>query len=177
MNDRRSDNRRTLQIGIVVSAIQWLLLTTALGTMVVYTDRSFEGIVGYHLDSGYAFLGAGFIGFLMGATIERNKALIPMAILSCVGASGIYVSLLFYPVWTGTLVQTVGLENFASTRALLYFGLTVVPVSLGAMLGRLLANTIPGGDLLHRSEGAERYEWWLNRKQADDAQKETSREV
>jgi hypothetical protein len=174
---KKTDNRRKMQIGVVVTAFQWLLLTSALGTMVVYTDRSFEGILGFHLDSGYAFVGAGFIGFLMGATIERSKALIPLALLSCVAASGIYVSLLFYPVWNGTLVQTIGLENFASTRALLYFGLTVVPVSFGAMLGRLLANTIPGGDLLRRSEGAERYEWWLNRKQTEDAQRETPREV
>jgi len=108
----------------------------------------------------------------MGATVERSRTLILMAFLSCVAASGFYVSVLFYPVWTGTLVQTVGLENFASTRALLYFGITAVPVSLGAMLGHLLAKTIPGGDLLRRSDDANRYEWWLSRESTDDSQHE-----
>jgi hypothetical protein len=101
------------------------------------------------------------------------KLLIAMVLLSCVAASGLYVALLFYPVWSGNLVQTVGLENFASTRALLYFGLSVVPVSLGAMMGRLLGNLLPGGDLLTNAERAAQRRWWLDRPQPDDAREPT----
>ncbi|MEZ4522324.1 MAG: hypothetical protein R3A46_11880 [Thermomicrobiales bacterium] len=168
-----TDARTRTRIGIGVVALQWLLLTFALGVMIIYTDQSLNGLIGLHLDSGYAFVGATIIGFLMGATVERTKALVPMVALCCLGGSAVYVALLFFPVWTGKLVQTVGLENFASTRALLYFGLSIVPVSLGAMTGRLVGSLVPGGDLLRRRRDDARDNWWLARSEAKDGKRET----
>lgn len=164
-------NRRRLSTTFLVIAafVQWALMSVALGTMIIYTDRSMEGLLGFHLESGYAFLGATIIGYIMGATVERTKLLVLMAFSSCAAGAGIFVALLFYPVWTGTLVQTVGLENFASTRALLYFGISLVPVSLGTLTGRLTAGLIPGGDLLRRSNGASQDRWWLDRAPRQDA--------
>lgn len=172
-----SDRERKagMSAGVLAVGVQWVLLTLALGTMIIYADRSLEGLIGFHLDSGYAFIGGALIGFLMGATVERTRALIPMVFMCCATASGIYVALLFYPVWTGTLVHTVGLENFATTRALLYFGLSAVPVSIGAMAGRLLGPLIPGGDLLRRSDGADRPAWWLDRSSSDETAGEVTR--
>lgn len=170
----RNDGAK-VPLGLVAAAIQWVLLTFALGTMIIYTDRSLEGLLGFHLDSGYAFIGGLLVGFLMGATIERARALVPMVFFSCAGAAGVYVALLLYPTWTGKLVQTVGLENFATTRAILYFGLAAVPVSLGAMAGRLFGAMLPGGDLLRRSDGADRAGWWLDRAPADEAPGEATR--
>ena len=159
--------------GIAIAVVQWSLLTIALGTMAIYTDRSMEGLLEFHLDSAWAFVGAMLVGYLLGATIEHAKWLIAMVVGSCAAAAGIYVALLFFPVWTGTLVQTVGLENFATTRALLYFGLSIVPVSLGALAGRLTAGWIPGGDLLERGEDGDGDGWWLDRTSSDDATSET----
>jgi hypothetical protein len=168
-------SRRTKLLAVVAVGLQWLLLTIALGTIIVYTDQSMEGLLGYQLNGGYAFFGAALIGFLMGATIERSPALVTMVIASCAGGAGIYVAVLFLPVWTGTLVHTVGLENFATTRAMLYFGLAAVPVSLGAMAGRLLATTIPGGDLLNRRRNDHMPRWWLDRNASEEARQEASR--
>ncbi len=162
------------RIAIVFGTLQWFLMTFALGTLIIYTDRSMEGLLGYHLDSGYAFFGAVVIGFIVGATIERTKLLIAMVIVMCVAGAGIYVALLYYPVWSGVLVHTVGLENFASTRAMLYFGLSAVPVALGAMTGRLLGPLLPGGDLIQRGSAAQASQWWLDRSTRDEAQREAS---
>jgi hypothetical protein len=165
----RRRTRTSTTFLVIAALIQWIFMSIALGAMIIYTDRSLEGLLGFHLDSGYAFLGGSIVGFLMGATIDRTKLLILMVVSSCAAGAGIYVALLFYPVWTGTLVQTVGLENFASTRALLYFGISLVPVSLGALIGRLSAVVIPGGDLLRRSERDNSQAWWLDRTPRGDA--------
>lgn len=165
-------NRSKRNIAIGFAILQWLLLTFALGTMIIYTDQSMEGLLGYQLDSGYAFFGAIVIGFLIGATIERTKLLIIMVILTCVAAAGLYMAILYFPVWTGTIVHTVGLQNFASTRAMLYFGLAGVPVALGALTGRLLGPLIPGGDLLRRVKPEDAPRWWLDQAPRDDAQQE-----
>ena len=170
--DRRPELSNTVGIGIAI--LQWVLLTIALGVMMVYTDRSMEGLLGLHLDSAVAFLGATIVGYLLGATINHIKLLTLMVTVSCAAAAGIYVALLFYPVWTGTLVHTVGLENFASTRALLYFGLSMVPVSFGAFIGHLTAGWVPGGDLLKRSRVSSEATWWLERPSRDDTPTESS---
>lgn len=148
---------------IALAGIQWLLLTVALGAMVIYTDRSLEGLLGLHIEGGYAFFGAVLIGFLLGATIEHTKALITLSFLSCVGAAAMYVALLLLPVWTDTIIGTTGLENFATTRALLYFGLAVIPVSMGALGGRLIGPMIPGGDRLADPRDKDQHLWWLDR--------------
>lgn len=171
MKDGARPLRDRLEIvAVAASAVQWLLLTIALGAIVIYTDRSMEGMIGYHLDGGYAFFGAILIGFLMGATIERSTALVVMVFLSCVCAAGMYVAVLYYPVWTGKLVETIGLENFATTRALLYFVLTSIPMSLGAMAGRLAGSFLPGGDLRASASKQSETRWWLDRTPSDDAE-------
>ncbi|CAN5828780.1 hypothetical protein BH23CHL2_BH23CHL2_13840 [soil metagenome] len=173
MSKQRSPRwTRTEKIAVAVGAVQWLLLTSALGAIIIYADRSLEGLIGYHLDSGFAFFGAAVIGFLMGATIERTKILVALVVLSCVCGSGVYVSLLYYPVWTGILVETVGLENFATTRGLLYFCLAIIPMSIGAMAGRLLSTFLPGGDLLSKSRMRTDSRWWLDRTPTDDPEVE-----
>jgi hypothetical protein len=148
---------------IAIGAIQWLLLTTALGALVIHTDRSLEGLIGLHIEGGFAFLGAAIIGFLLGATVERTMALVPMTFFCCLGGALLYVALLYVPVWQGTLVGTTGLENFATTRALLYFGLAIVPISVGALAGRLLGPMLPGGDLLADPKERRNHDWWLVR--------------
>lgn len=171
MKDRGSRFRDRIDgVAVTVATVQWLLLTIALGAIVIHTDRSLEGMIGFHLDGGYAFLGAILIGFLMGAAVERTKALVVMVFLSCVCASGMYVALLYYPVWTGKLVETIGLENFATTRALLYFVLASIPTALGAMAGRLAGSFIPGGDLRTKASDRSETRWWLDRSPTDDAE-------
>jgi hypothetical protein len=110
----------------------------------------------------------------MGATVERTKTLIAMIIASSVAGAGIYVTLLFFPVWTGKLVQTVGLENFATTRGLLYFGIASVPMALGGLFGRLLGPSLPGGDLLSRQKRADEHRWWLDRSSPEEPGQEPS---
>lgn len=163
---------RNEKLAVAAGAVQWVLLTTALGAIIIYADMSLEGLIGFHLDSGLAFIGAGIIGFLMGATIENTKALLSMVVLSCICASGMYVALLYYPVWTGVLVGTVGLENFATTRGLLYFCLAIIPMSIGGMAGRLTSTFLPGGDLLSRTSDNSERRWWLDRTPADDPEVE-----
>jgi hypothetical protein len=165
----QSDHRPVARLGrrtvIALAALQWVLLTIALGALVVHTDRSLEGLLGLHIQGSYAFFGALLIGFLLGATIENTRALIALAFFCCAGGAAIFIAVILLPVWTNTIMGTTGLENFATTRALLYFGLAIIPVSIGALAGRLLGPTIPGGDLLDDRRKQDGSEWWLNRVQ------------
>ena len=171
----RSKLNASVMYRATLGVLLWACLTIALAAMVIHTDRSLEGLIGWHVDSGLAFFGAVIVGMFMGALIENTKALIPSILLSAAVAAATYVSLLYYPVWRGTLVETVGLENFATTRALLYFGITVIPLSIGAVAGRLLGPMIPGGDLLSRRRNAGRETWWLDRPtRISDDQAKTS---
>lgn len=160
--------RRKLQTRpamIVVGAVFWLLLTITLGTLIIYTDRSLEGLIGFHLSAGFAFFGALVIGMLFGATIEHTRVLVAMTVLSSVSAAGMYVALLYTPVLTDVIVATPGLQNFASTRAILYFGLAIIPMALGAVFGQLIGPMIPGGDLLAEPRNRDADDWWLTRRQ------------
>jgi hypothetical protein len=174
----KTDNHRTNRAGrgvvVALAALQWLLLTSALGALVIYTDRSLEGLLGLHIEGGYAFFGALLIGILLGATIENNKALIAMTILCCAGAAAMFVAIILLPVWTNTIIGTTGLENFATTRALLYFGLEIIPVSMGALGGRMFGPLLPGRDLLADPRESEREVWPLDRLR--DQSSSTSKE-
>jgi hypothetical protein len=174
----KKDSKRTVKIsrGVVVALVglQWLLLTSALGALVIYTDRSLEGLLDLHVEGGYAFFGAVLIGFLLGATIENNKTLIAMTILCCAGAAALFVAIILLPVWTNTIIGTTGLENFATTRALLYFGLAIIPVSMGALGGRMIGPLLPGRDLLADPRESERELWRLDRLR--DRSSSTSKE-
>ncbi len=169
MSQRNLRNALRTRIGLIVAGtLIWTACTMALGTLVIHTDQSLRGILGFHIDGGYAFVGATLIGFILGVTFERPSVLVPLTLLCCAGGAAMYAALLFTPVWTGVLIQTTGLENFASTRALLYFGLAIIPLSMGAVAGRLLGTLIPGGDLLAEPRGAYSERWWLDRKSVED---------
>ncbi|HLT21731.1 MAG TPA: hypothetical protein VKZ96_19910 [Thermomicrobiales bacterium] len=149
---------------LMVGALQWLLLTGTLGALVIYTDRSLQGLIGYHLQAGYAFFGALVIGLLFGATIERTRVLSVVVLTACAAAAGMYAAVLYLPVWTGVIVSTSGLQNFATSRSILHFGLMLVPTGIGAVAGQLLGPMIPGGDLLQDPKRYEAEDWWLTRR-------------
>jgi hypothetical protein len=160
---------------LIIGAVQWLLLTATLGALIIHTDRSFEGLIDYHIQAGYAFFGALLIGVLFGATIESSKVLAALVLLACATAAGMYVAVLYTPVWTGVIVSTPGLQNFATSRSILHFGLIVVPTAMGAVLGQLIGPMLPGGDLLKDPRRYESENWWLTRRSRDQGEAEAGR--
>lgn len=124
-----------LRVGLV--ALQWLLLTVALGAVVVYSSDALEGYISPTLESGFIFFGAFAMAFLLGISIESFKVLMPLAVLMCVGASIIFILVIFSPTYAEITIRTVQLENYATTRAFLFTTLMFLPAVVGAGLGNL----------------------------------------
>lgn len=155
--------RQALRIGLF--SLQWICLTVAMGALMVRTEPSVEGLIGGQFDLSYVLLGAFVAGLLLGLSIPRPLVLYPLTILMCVGAGTIFVSFLFSPTWTDITVRTTALENFATTRAVLYGGLMLAPAGLGALLGNLVSGIIgPYGEILPADDDSfTGPSWWETR--------------
>lgn len=164
MNVRdRVTARQALRIGLF--SLQWICLTVAMGALMVRTEPSVEGLIGAQLDLSYVFFGAFLAGLLLGLTIPQPVVLYPLTLLMCVGAGVIFVSFLFSPTWADITVRTTALENFATTRAVLYGGLMLVPAGIGALLGNLVSGIIgPYGEILPPADDSfTGPSWWDTR--------------
>lgn len=132
---RKITRRQLLRIGII--ALQWLLLTIALGAVVVYSSDALEGFITPNLESGFMFFGAFVFAFLMGISIESFKVLMPLAVLMCIGASIVFIMVVFSPTYAEVTIRTTQLENYATTRAFLFTVLMFLPAVVGAGFGNL----------------------------------------
>lgn len=72
------------------------------------------------------------------------------------------MTLVYAPVLAGTIERTTTLDNFALTRGLLYTGLMLAPVGIGAVIGQLLSTTLAKyGELLRpEPDDLDRSTWW-----------------
>ena len=132
---RKISRNQLLRIGLV--ALQWLLLTVALGAIVVYSSDALEGYITPNLESGFMFFGAFAFAFLLGISIESFKLLMPLAVLMCVGASIVFIMVVFSPTYAEVTIRTTQLENYATTRAFLFTVLMFLPALVGAGFGNL----------------------------------------
>lgn len=164
---RKITRNQLLRIGLI--ALQWFLLTMALGAVVVYSSDALEGFVTPSLESGFMFLGAFVFAFLLGISIESFKLLMPLAVLMCVGASFIFVMVIFSPTYAEVTIRTTQLENYATTRAFLFTVLMFLPAVVGAGLGNLAGGQFRDDVLADEPEGS-RYaassSWYERRNRA-----------
>jgi hypothetical protein len=132
---RKIRRNQLLRAGLI--ALQWSLLTVALGAVVVYSSDAFEGYITPKLESGFIFFGAFVFAFLLGISIESFKVLMPLAVLMCAGASIVFVMVVFSPTYAEVTIRTTQLENYATTRAFLFTVLMFLPAVVGAGFGNL----------------------------------------
>jgi Na+/glutamate symporter len=129
--------RRTLLRAALIAG-QWLLLTIALGAVIVRTERTFEGLISPRYDSSSVFIAAFLAALLLGITISSPRALAVAVALLCIGASGLFILLLYIPAWEGTILRTEALDNFALDRGMVLTLLLALPASIGALGGWFL---------------------------------------
>lgn len=159
---------RTQFIRTGLIALQWIMLTLALGAIVVYSADSLEGYISPNIDASFLFLGA-FVGaFILGTSIESFKVLMPLAVLMCIGASLVFVMVLFAPSFADITVRTTSLENYAATRVFLFSTLMFLPAVVGAGFGNLaggyLRDDVLGPDA--SSHGVDHSSWYERRRHA-----------
>lgn len=147
---------------IVLIAVQWLCLTAGIGALLVRVDAALVSSIGGEVGIGSVGLVALLAGFLLGLSVPEPKALYPLAFLMCVSASLFVMGLVYAPVLAGTIERTTTLDNFALTRGLLYTGLLLAPVGIGAVAGQLLSSTLAKhGELLRpEPDDFDRASWW-----------------
>lgn len=147
-------------------ALQWLCLTLALGAVVVYGSDALEGYISPRIDGGLMFVAAFFAALLLGLTVDSFKLLLPLAALMCVGASLVFVLVLFAPSFAEVTVRTTTLGNYAATRVMLYSVLMFLPAVVGAGLGNLLSDrlndNVLGPDDLQ--DGVDQTSWYARRR-------------
>lgn len=145
--------KRNHVLRIAIVALQWLMLTTALGALVVYSSDALEGFISPNLEGGFMFFGAFVFAFLLGTSIDSFKVLMPLAVLMCLGASFIFVMVVFAPTFAEVTIRTTQLENYATTRAFLFTLLMFLPAVVGAGFGNLASGYLRD-DILSGDTGA-----------------------
>lgn len=157
-------SRRTLiRVGIV--ALQWVLLTLALGAVVVYSADSLRAFIEPNLDGSFVFLGAFIAAFILGMSIESFKVLMPLAVLMCVVAAIIFAMVLFAPTFADVTVRTNSLENYAWTRVFLFTVLMFLPAVVGAGFGNLAGGYVRDDILgpVDQYQGVDQSSWYARR--------------
>ena len=163
---RKITRHQLLRIGII--ALQWFLLTVALGAVVVYSSDALEGYITPNLESGFMFFGAFVFAFLLGISIESFKLLMPLVVLMCVGASIVFMMVVFSPTYAEVTIRTIQLENYATTRAFLFTVLMFLPAVVGAGFGNLAGGYFRDDILTGDQEAANRasaQSWYERRSQ------------
>lgn len=157
-------SRRALaRAGIV--ALQWVLLTIALGAVVVYSADSLRAFIEPNMDGSFVFLGAFVAAFILGTSIESFKVLMPLAVLMCMTAAMIFALVLFAPSYADVTVRTSSLENYAATRVFLFTVLMFLPALVGAGLGNLAGGYLRDDVLGPEDDyqGVDRTSWYARR--------------
>ncbi len=126
---------REIMIRMGIVALQWLMLTLALGALIVYSADSLQAFLSPTLDGSLIFVGAFVAAFLLGLSIESFRALIPLTVLMCFGACAVFVMVLFGPTFVDVTVRTNALNNYAATRVFLFMVLMFLPAVVGAGIG------------------------------------------
>jgi hypothetical protein len=156
--------RRTIaRIGFVT--VQWILLTIALGAVVVFSSDSLREFVEPSLDGSLIFFAAFIAAFVFGMSIESFKVLMPLVILMCLGASLVFAMVLLSPTFADVTVRTNSLENYAATRVFLFTVLMGLPALVGAGFGNLAGGFVRD-DILgpeDQIDGVDRSSWYERR--------------
>jgi Na+/glutamate symporter len=163
----RIERRTLLRAGLIAG--QWLLLTIALGAVIVRTERTFEGLIAPRYDSSSVFIAAFLAALLLGITISSPRALAAAVALLCSGANGLFILLLYIPAWEGTILRTRALDNFALDRALVVPLLMTLPASIGALGGWFLGAAFSPAQEVFPPDRPENHErsWWSQRSGND----------
>lgn len=163
---RKPSRAHLIRVGLI--ALQWTMLTLALGAIVVYSSDSLEGYISPRIDASFLFLGAFVAAFLLGTSIESFKVLMPLAVLMCFGASMVFVMVLFAPSFADITVRTTALENYAATRVFLFSTLMFLPAVVGAGFGNLAGGALRDNILGPEDgrHGVDRTSWHERRRDA-----------
>ncbi len=147
---------------IALLAVQWLGLTVAIGATLVRADSAMVASIGGSVGLWTVGLVAIVAGLLLGLSVPDARLLYPLAFLMCAGAAGCLVLLVYSPAWAGAIERTVTLDNFATTRGVLYTGLLLLPVGIGALTGQLLSGSLAThGEILEPDNGEDApRSWW-----------------
>jgi hypothetical protein len=162
-----SSRTQRIIIRVTVIGLQWVALTTALGSLVMRSDQSYSQLISPHLGAVPVFLGALVAGFLLGLTVESPKYLAPLVITMAIGAAMFIGILVYAPVVDGILLRSPSLDNYVSQRVIL-LALILIIVSIPAAVG----GNLLGGYMNIRQEIAPHPEdleyeqetpWWEQR--------------
>lgn len=154
-----------IAIRIALIALQWSLLTLALGAVVVYSADSLRTFIEPNLDGSMVFVGAFVAAFLLGLSIESFKLLMPLAVLMCFTAAMIFAMVFFAPTFADVTVRTSSLENYAATRVFLFSVLMFLPALVGAGLGNFAGGNFRD-DILGPDtdpDGVDQSSWYARR--------------
>jgi hypothetical protein len=164
---------RPLLIRIGLIALQWVMLTLALGAVIVYSADSLQAFLSPNLDGSLIFVGAFVAALLLGMSIDSFKVLVPLTFLMCFGASMVFVAVLFSPTFVDVTVRTNALENYAATRVFLFMVLMFLPAVVGAGLGNFLGGYV-GDNVFGPEEPAmvDNTSWYEQRRAAMKTEQE-----
>lgn len=129
-----------IRMGII--ALHWLMLTLALGALIVYSADSLQAFLSPTLDGSLIFVGAFVAAFLLGMSLDSFKALMPLTLLMCLGACAVFVFVLFSPTFADVTVRTNSLDNYAATRVFLFMVLMFLPAVVGAGIGNFAGSYV-----------------------------------
>lgn len=125
-----------------VLALEWLALTIAYGSVIAHSATALDGYVTPRLDSGFIFAAALLFAGLFGLTVEPPAALVALTVGLCLGGPLLLGGVLYAPVWLGYATGTVALQNYVTQQVLLTLLWSVIPGTVGALAGALLAPTL-----------------------------------
>ena len=149
-----------------VIALQWLAATLAYASVVAHSSTALQDFVRPHIDSGFIFLGAFLLAGLLGVSVRSPAVLAITTFGMCLGAALGLGGLLYVPVWRGDALATVALKDYVTQQGLLVLLWSLIPASIGALAGALLAPSLrvrePAVDPF---EALARPPWWEKRGQ------------
>ncbi len=160
MSRKTGSNWRLSLVRIALFILQWCLLTVGLGAVVVYSAPDLDGLISPHFDLTLMIAAALVMAAVLGLIVRSMIVAILLSVLMCAGSTLMFAITMFAPTFNGAVVRTGDLENFVTTRMLLYALLMVIPALIGVLIGNLA-----GGALDERREIlTERTEsqrgWW-----------------
>lgn len=166
---------RKIAIRVALISLQWVLLTLALGAVVVYSADSLRSFIEPNLDGSMVFVAAFITAFLLGMSIDSFKVLMPLAVLMCLTAAMVFAMVLFAPSFADVTVRTNSLENYAATRVFLFTVLMFLPAIVGAGFGNLAGGYLRDDILGPENEydGVDQSSWYVRRKPGDAAREST----
>ena len=157
-------HRQLIRAGLIF--LQWLVLTAALGAIIVRTEQTFDGLISPRYDSSSVFIGAFVAALLLGLTIDSPKILAAAVALLCIGSALLFVIVLYIPAWEGVILRTEALDNFAIDRSLVLTLLMFLPAAIGGLGGYFLGGLLnPRQEVLVDTQMSETDRtWWLRRR-------------